>query len=52
MIIRNYDGTLNGLYDIIWEVSLRITELDERLQTVEGEIMALQDLLEDNREEQ
>lgn len=52
MIIRNYDGTLNGLYDIIWEVSLRITELDERLQTVEGEIMELQDLLEDNREEQ
>ena len=39
MIIRNYDGTLNGLYDIVWEMSLRITELSERLETVEGELI-------------
>ena len=46
MIIRNYDGTLDGLYDIVWEMSLRIKELSERLEMVEGE------LLKDNKEEQ
>lgn len=46
MIIRNYDGTLDGLYDIVWEMSLRIKELSERLEMVEGE------LLKDNEEEQ
>ena len=39
MIIRNYDGTLSGLYDIVWEMALRITELSERLETVEGELI-------------
>lgn len=39
MIIRNYDGTLNGLYDIVWEMSLRIKEISERLETVEGELL-------------
>lgn len=46
MIIRNYDGTLNGLYDIVFEMSAKIKEIDERLETVEGE------LLKDNEEEQ
>ena len=46
MIIRNYDGTLDGLYDIVWEMSLRIKELSERLEMVGGE------LLKDNEEEQ
>lgn len=46
MTIRNYDGTLDGLYDIVWEMSLRIKELSERLEMVEGE------LLKDNEEEQ
>ena len=45
MVIRDYDGTLDGLYDIVWEMSLRIKEIDERLQTVEGE------LLKDKQEE-
>lgn len=45
-IIRDYNGTLNGLYDIVWEMSLRIKELSERLEMVEGE------LLKDNEEEQ
>lgn len=39
MIIREYDGTLNGLYDIVWEMSLRIKELSDRLETVEGELI-------------
>jgi hypothetical protein len=39
MIIRNYDGTLDGLYDIVWEMSLRIKEISERLETVEGELL-------------
>ena len=39
MIVRNYDGTLDGLYDIVWEMSLRIKELSERLETVEGELL-------------
>lgn len=37
MIIRNYDGTLNGLYDIVWQMSDKIKELEERLEMVEGE---------------
>ena len=45
MVIRDYDGTLDGLYDIVWEMSLRVKEIDERLQTVEGE------LLKDKQEE-
>ena len=39
MIIRDYDGTLNGLYDIVWEMASRIEELSERLETVEGELL-------------
>lgn len=39
MIIRNYDGTLHGLYDIVWEMSARITELEDRLEMVEGELL-------------
>lgn len=46
MIIRDYDGTLNGLYDIVFEMAAKIKEIDERLETVEGE------LLKDNEEEQ
>lgn len=46
MIIRNYDGTLNGLYDIIWEMSDRITELEDRLDTVEGELIKEEDKCE------
>lgn len=37
MIIRDYDGTLNGLYDIVWQMSDKIKELEERLEMVEGE---------------
>ena len=39
MVIRDYDGTLDGLYDIVWELSLRIKEIDERLQMVEGKLL-------------
>ena len=39
MIIREYDGSLSGLYDIVWEMSLRIKELSDRLETVEGELI-------------
>lgn len=31
MIIRDYDGTLDGLYDTIWEMSLRVRRLETAL---------------------
>ncbi len=31
VILRDYDGTLNGLYDIIWEVSSKVADLEEKV---------------------
>ena len=31
VILRDYDGTLDGLYDVIWEVSVKVADLEEKV---------------------
>ncbi len=38
MIFRDYDGTLDGLFDIVHEMSLRVVNLETRVADLETAI--------------
>lgn len=36
MILRDYDGTLNDLYDIVHSLSLKLTEVEEDIKKLQA----------------
>lgn len=51
MIVRDYNGTLDGLYDIVREMSLRVRTLEQEVRSIKDRIESDDDEVEEIIEE-